>query len=90
MKNAIDLERAATGEIVGALAIGRIGKHQALRNGRDQSLTPAQSRAVSELLRHLLFVAKEAGASARRVKFGRVSLRLRARGAEEVLSIRPV
>jgi hypothetical protein len=88
MTKAINLEQAAAGEIAGALAVGRGSKRQRLKNGNGHLLTPAQARAVADLLRYLLFVAKESGADRQRVRFGRVSVRLRESRAEELLSVK--
>ena len=83
----INLERAAEAEAFGALAVSAARKHRNTpANGRP--FTPAQSRALSDLVRSLVKVAKEAGAEQKRVSVGGVSFELREDGAEEILSIR--
>ena len=87
MKQRIDLEKAAAAEAFGALAVGADHKHRntGTPGGR---FTPAQSRAVSGLVRSLLQVAREAGAEQKPVIIGGVSLELRENGVEDILSIR--
>jgi hypothetical protein len=86
MKRRIDLEKAAESEAFGALA-RRVG-----RKHRSASIvgryTPAQTRALFDLVQSLLQVAREAGAEQKRVTVGAVSLKLQENGAEEILSIR--
>lgn len=87
MKAPIDLEKAAEAEMFGALAVRRNGKHHSpgkFKSGRS----PAQERALGELLCSLLEFAKEAGAGHRPVKVGNVSLKLSEQGSEEILSVR--
>ncbi len=87
MKQRIELEKAAVAEAFGALAVGADHKH---RNAEASvgAFTPAQSRAVSELVRSLVQVAREVGAEQRPVIIGGVTLELRENGAEDLLSIR--
>ena len=83
----IDLERAAESEVFGALAVSGQRKHRhASANGHR--FTPAQSRALSDLVHSLVQVAKQAGAEQKRVTVGGVSFELRGHGTEEILSIR--
>jgi methylmalonyl-CoA mutase cobalamin-binding subunit len=87
MKRRIDLEKADGAEVFGALAVGADGKHR--RAGvAGRGFTPAQTRALSGLVRSLVQVAREAGAEERRVTVGGVSLELRGDGIDEILSIR--
>jgi hypothetical protein len=89
MKRSIDLEKAVEVEAFGALAVSANRKHRnAAAPGRP--FTPAQSRALSELVRSLVRVARGAGAEKRRVAVGGVSFELRENGIEEILSIRKV
>jgi hypothetical protein len=83
----IDLERAAEAEAFGALAVSAERKHRDAPTKGSQ-FTPAQSRALSDLVHSLVQVAREAGAERKRVSVGGVSLELREEGAEEILSIR--
>jgi hypothetical protein len=87
MKQRIDLHKAAEAEAFGALAMGANRKH---RGGGPvgRPFTAAQNRAVSDLARSLVKVAKEAGAEQGRVTIGDVSLELQENGSEEILSIR--
>ena len=59
MKRRIDLQKAAEAEAFGALAVGENRKHRG--TGAVGRFTPAQNRAVSDLARSLVKVAKEAG-----------------------------
>ena len=86
MTQRIDLQRAAEAEAFGALAVGGTGKYR--RSGAVGRRTPAQNRAVSDLARSLVKVAKEAGAERKRVTIGDVSFDLRENGSGEILSIR--
>ena len=87
MKQRIDLQKAAEAEAFGALAVGADRRH---RNSgvAGRPFTPAQSRALSDLVHSLVQVAREAGAEQKRVTVGGVSLELRENGIEEILSIR--
>jgi hypothetical protein len=87
MKQRTDLQKAAEAEAFGALAIGATRKHRGT-GGVGRQLTPAQSRAVSDLARSLVKVAKEAGAQHKRVIFGSVSFDLQQNGTQDILSIR--
>jgi len=87
MKQRIDLQKAAVAEAFGALAVGADRKHRSSGVGLPP-FTPAQSRALSNLVHSLVHVAREAGAEQRRVTVGGVSLELRENGVEEILSIR--
>jgi len=86
MKQRIDLQKAADAEAVGALAVGATRKYRGA--GGVGRFTPAQHRAVSDLARSLVKVAKEAGAEQKRVTIGDVSFDLQENGNEEILSIR--
>ena len=87
MKQRIDLQKAANAEAFGALAVGANRKH---RSGAavGRPFTAAQNRAVSDLARSLVKVAKEVGAERQRVTIGDVSFDLQENGNEEILSIR--
>jgi hypothetical protein len=87
MEQRIDLQKAAEAEAFGALAVGAKGRH---RNAgiAGRRFTPAQNRAVSDLARSLVKVAREAGAEHRRITIGSISLELQENGSEEILSIR--
>ncbi len=87
MNRRVNLERAAEAEAFGALAVSARRKH---RSGptAGRSFTPAQTRAVSDLVHSLVRVARKAGARGKPVTVGGVSFELRESGAEEVLSIR--
>ena len=87
MKQPIDLQKAAEGEVFGALAVGATRKHRST-GAAGRRFTPAQNRAVSDLARSLVKVAKEAGAERKRVTIGDVSFDLLENGNEEILSIR--
>jgi len=87
MKQRIDLQKAAGAEAFGALALGANRKHRS-GGAVKRPFTTAQNRAVSDLARSLVKVAKEAGAEQGRVTIGDVSLELRENGSEEILSIR--
>ena len=87
MKQRIDLEKAAEAEAFGALAVKAGRKHRSVRTA-GRPFTRAQSRALSELVRSLVQVAREAGAKKRRVIVGGVSFELQENGIEEILSIR--
>ena len=87
MKQRIDLEKAAEAEAFGALAVG--GDPKERRVGvAGRKFTPAQSRALCDLVRSLVRVARGAGAEKGRVIVGGVSFELRENGREEILSIR--
>ena len=87
MKQRIDLQKAAEAEAFGALALGATRKHRGA-SAKQRRFTPAQNRAVSDLARSLVKVAKEAGAERQRVTIGDVSFDLQENGNEEILSIR--
>jgi len=87
MKRRVDLDRAAEAEAFGALAVSAERKHRVAPIPGER-FTPAQSRALSDLVHSLVQVAKEAGAEHKRVTVGGVSLELRGEGPEEILSIR--
>jgi hypothetical protein len=87
MKQRIDLEKAARAEVFGALAVGADRKHRSA-GVTGRTFTPAQTRALSGVVRSLVQVAKEAGAEQRRVTVGGISLELREDDIEDVLSIR--
>lgn len=87
MKRPIDLEAAARAEVTGALAGRRHGK-SSQAGERAAGRTPAQSRAFEELLSSLLEFANASGARRKTVKLGKVSIKLRSHGAEEILSVR--
>jgi len=86
MKRYIDLEKADKGEILGALAVGP-RKHRADQDPGDV-LTSAQKRAVADLARSLIDVARDAGAAGKRLIIGDVLLELQQSDGDEVLSIR--
>jgi hypothetical protein len=87
MKQRIDLQKAANAEAFGALAVGANRKHRSGAAVR-RPFTAAQNRAVSDLARSLVKVAKEAGTERQRVTIGDVSFDLQENGNEEILSIR--
>jgi hypothetical protein len=87
MKQRIDLQKAAEAEAFGALAVGADRRHRS-SGVAGHPFTPAQGRALSDLIHSLVQVAREAGAEQRRVTVGGVSLELRENGIEEILSIR--
>jgi hypothetical protein len=87
MKQRIDLQKAVEAEAFGALAVGADRKHRAT-GAVGRRFTPAQNRALSNLARSLLKVAREAGADHRRITIGSISFELRENGVEEILSIR--
>jgi len=87
MKQRIDLEKTAEAEVFGALAVGAGPKHRG-DGAAGKPFTPVQSRALSEMARSLVQIARNAGAEHGRVVVSGVSFELRENGAEEVLSIR--
>jgi hypothetical protein len=87
MKQRVDLHKAAETESFGALAVGAKRKHRGGRAG-GQRFTLAQNRALSDLARSLVKVAREAGAEQGRITVGKVSFELKENGLEEILSIR--
>ena len=87
MKQRIDLEKATKAEVFSALAMGADRKHRSA-GVAGRTFTPAQTRALSGVVRSLVHVVKEAGAEQSRVTVGGVSLELREDGIEDVLSIR--
>jgi len=87
MKQRIDLQKAAEAEAFGALAVGANRKHRG-GDAAKRPFTAAQNRAVSDLARSRVKVAKEAGAERQRVTIGDVSFDLLENGNEEILSIR--
>jgi len=87
MKQRINLRKAAEAEAFGALAVGANRKHRGA-GVVGRRFTPAQNRAVSDMARSLVKVAREAGAEHRRITIGDVSFDLQENGSEEILSIR--
>jgi hypothetical protein len=87
MKRRIDLQKAAEAETFGALAVGAKSK-RCSAGVIGRRFTPAQNRALPDLARSLVKVAREAGAEQRRITVGGVSFELRENGLEEILSIR--
>ena len=87
MEQRADLQKAAEAEAFGALAVGAARKHRSTR-AVGRRFTPDQNRAVSDLARWLVKVAKEADAERKRVTIGDVSLDLQQNGNENILSIR--
>jgi hypothetical protein len=87
MKQPIDLQKAAEAETFGALAVGAKRKHRS-GGAIGPQFTPAQNRAVSDVARSLVKVAKEAGAEHKRITIGDVSFDLEENGSGEILSIR--
>jgi len=87
MKQRIDLDKAAEAEAFGALAVSPNRQRRSVP-AAARSLTPAQSRALADLIHSLVQVARKAGAGRRRVTFGAVSLELQESGIEEILSVR--
>ena len=85
MKRTVDLDKAAEGELFGALAVGP-RKHRGAGNGG--LLTSAQKRAAASLASSLVEFAREAGAEGKVIPLGDLVLELRHDGSEEVLSIR--
>jgi predicted amino acid dehydrogenase len=87
MKQRFDLDKAAEAEVFGALALS---ENRQYRNtpATGTQFTTAQGRALSELVRSLVHIAREAGAEHKQVTVGSVSFELRENGAEEILSIR--
>jgi len=86
MKHRVDLEKAAEGEIFGALAVGP-PKHRSVADEGD-GVTSAQKRAAADLAHSLVEVARAAGAEGECVPVGDLFFELRHDGADEVLSIR--
>jgi hypothetical protein len=87
MKQRIDLQKAGEAETFGALAVGANRKHRST-GAIGRRFTPAQNRALSDLARSLVKVAREAGAEQRRITIGNVSFELQENEGEEILSIR--
>ena len=87
MKQRIDLKKAAEAEAFGALAVGADRKPRNVRVA-GRPFTPAQSRALSDLVDSLVHVAREAGAEQKRVIVVGVSFELQENGVENILSIR--
>ncbi len=87
MKRRIDLQKAAEAEALGALALGPARKNRSVRTA-GRPFTPAQSRALSNLARSLVQVARVAGAERKCITVRGVSFELRENGVEEILSIR--
>ena len=85
--NLDDLQNAAEAEAFGALAVSANRKHRSA-GGAGRQFTPAQHRALSDMARSLVKVAREAGAEHRRITIGGLSFDLRENGTEEILSIR--
>jgi hypothetical protein len=86
MKRSVDLDKAAEGELFGALAVGP-RKHRAAADSGGL-LTSAQKHAAASLASSLVEFAREAGAEGRTIPLGDLLLELRQDGSEEVLSIR--
>ena len=86
MKRTVDLEKAAEGELFGALAVGP-RKHRTSTD-TEGALTPAQKRAAASLAASLVELARQAGAGGKAIPLGDVLLELRQDGSEEILSIR--
>lgn len=87
MKRRIDLKKAAEAEVFGALVVGANRKHRGM-GGVEHRFTQAQNRALSDLARSLVKLAREAGAERERITIGEVSFDLQGNGSEEILSIR--
>ena len=87
MKQRIDLKKAAEAEVFGALAVGG-GLKRGSVGAIGRRFTPAQNRALSDLARSLVKVAREAGAEHGRITIGNISFELQENGSEEILSIR--
>jgi hypothetical protein len=87
MKQRINLQKAAEAEAFGALAVGANRTHRSA-GAVGRRFTPAQNRAVSDMARSLVEVAREAGAERGRITIGDVSFDLQENGSEEILSIR--
>jgi hypothetical protein len=87
MKRRIDLQKASEAEAFGALAVGANRTHRST-GAVGRRFTPAQNRALSDMARSLVKVAKEAGAERGRITIGDVSFDLQEIGSEEILSIR--
>jgi hypothetical protein len=66
MKRYIDLEKAASAEHVGALAVSSPRKHRSDAPA-GRAFTAAQSRALSDLSRLMFELAMDAGADHKRV-----------------------
>lgn len=88
MKQRIDLKKAAEAEAFGALAVGVTHKHRNGGTAVSRPFTTAQRRALSDLARSLVQMARKAGAEERRITVRGISFELRENGVEEVLSIR--
>jgi len=86
MKRRINLAKAVDAEVFGALAVGSGAKGPG--DGAVVPFTPAQRRALGDMVQSLVRVARRAGAQRKRVSVGRVSFELTDNGVEEVLSIR--
>src|ERR1035438_6197076 len=74
MKQRIDLEKATRAEVFSALAVGADRKHRSA-GVAGRTFTPAQTRALSGVVRSLVHVVKEAGAEQSRVSGRRRSRR---------------
>jgi hypothetical protein len=87
MKQRTDLQKAAEAEAFGALAVAAKRKNGST-GALGRRFTPAQNRALSDIARSLVRVAREAGAEHKRITVGGVSFELQEDGSEEILSIR--
>jgi hypothetical protein len=87
MKRQVNLERAAKAETFGALAVASSRARRGARPDRPP-LTASQHRALLELVRSLLQIAREAGAGGKQVVLDGVSFELSRDDAGEILSIR--
>ena len=79
MKPKIDLEKAGEAEVCGVLTSGTT--HKRFLSSAARRISP---RAFQVVLRHLLEMAREAGADEHPIKAGRYSLRL----GQKSLSVR--
>jgi len=86
MKRGIDLDKAAEGEVFGALAVGP-RKHRSIPDAGG-TLTSAQKNAAVEMAYSLVEVARGAGAAGKCISLGDLLFELRRDGLDEVLSIR--
>ena len=75
MKHKINLAAAADAESFGALAIGR------------RQFRRRQTAAAPGLIRYVFRIVREAGAEKHWVRAGRLSLRLREKGKQQMLVI---
>lgn len=88
MRPVFDLDKIAEAEAFGALAVSSTNKH--FVPGEIQTgLTPAQRKAVSDMARSLIEIARKACAKKNPVTLGDFAFELRKDGAGESLSIHP-